>query len=383
MSSTPTLSLDEARRLALAAQGFDRPRPKRATVRHLRETIRRLGLLQIDSVNVVCPAHQMVPFSRVGPYDREAFYRLVYRSGEFAEHWAHEISIVPAESWPLLRYRRETDRVRPWGFSKVLEERAEYAAWVLEEVGRRGPLAADDLPAPDGADPRVPGAWIGTVMRGVLEAHFLRGALGAAGRRTDFSRVYDLTERLLPREHLCRQVTHDEGRRALLLQAARAHGIGTAKDLADYFRMPVTDAKPHLKELAASGELEEVRVEGWREPAYRNPGAKAPRKVDATALLSPFDPLVWCRPRVARLFQFDYRVEIFVPPEKRQYGFYVLPFLFGDRLAARVDLKADRTQGRLRVLGKWFEGRRTAAVANALSAELRLLGEWLELKISV
>ncbi len=382
MSSPSTLSLGEARRLALAAQGFDRVRPKRATVRHLRETIRKLGLLQIDCVNVVCPAHQMVPFSRVGPYDRDAFYRLVYHSGEFAEHWAHEISIVPVESWPLLRYRRETDRVRPWGFAKVLEERAEYAAWVLEEVGRRGPLAADDLPAPDSTDPRVPGAWIGTVMRGVLEAHFLRGALAAAGRRTDFSRLYDLSERLLPREHLCRQVTYDEGRRTLLLQAARAHGVGTAKDLADYFRMPVTDAKPRLRELVASGELEEVRVESWREPAYLDPCAKAPREVDTVALLSPFDPLVWCRPRVARLFQFDYRVEIFVPPAKRRYGFYVLPFLCGDRLAARVDLKADRTKGRLRVLGKWFEGRRTAPVADALSTELRLLGEWLELKVS-
>jgi uncharacterized protein YcaQ len=377
-----TLSLDEARRLALAAQGFDRARPRRATVRHLRETIRRLGLLQIDCVNVVCPAHQMVPFSRVGPYDRAALDRLVYRSGEFAEHWAHEISIVPTETWPLLRYRRETDRVRPWGFAKVLEERAEYAAWVLEEVRRRGPLAADELPPPEGAEGRIPGAWIGTVARGVLEAHFLRGALAAAGRRSDFSRLYDLSERLIPMQHRCRQVDHDSGRRALLLHAARAHGVGTAKDLADYFRMPVAQAKPRLRELVEAGELEEVRVEPWREPAYLDPRAKAPRKLEAAALLSPFDPLVWCRPRVARLFGFEYRVEIFVPPEKRQYGFYVLPFLLGEKLAARVDLKADRAKGRLRVLGKWFEGRRTANVADALSAELRLLGDWLQLKVS-
>lgn len=145
-----TLSLTEARRLALAAQGFHRKRPRQATVRHLRDTILRLGLLQIDCVNVVCPAHYMVPFSRLGPYDRSAFDKLVYRSGEFAEYWAHEISIIPAETWPLLRYRRETDRVRPWGFEKVLEERADYAAWVLEEIKRRGPLAADDLPPPEG-----------------------------------------------------------------------------------------------------------------------------------------------------------------------------------------------------------------------------------------
>src|SRR5271157_784285 len=196
-----SLSLAEARRMALAAQGFDRKRPRRATLRLLRDTVRRLGLLQIDYVNVVCPAHYMVPFSRLGPYDRARFDNLIYRSGEFAEHWAHEISIVPAETWPLLRYRRETDRVRPWGFEKVLEERAAYAAWVLEEVRRRGPLAAADLPPPEGAAGRIPGAWIGTVARGVLEAHFLRGTLAAAGRRSDFSRLYDLAEPLIPAEH--------------------------------------------------------------------------------------------------------------------------------------------------------------------------------------
>jgi uncharacterized protein YcaQ len=372
-----SLSLAEARRLALAAQGFDRQRPGRATIRHLRDTIRRLGLLQIDCVNVVCPAHYMVPFSRLGPYDRARFDQLVYRSGQFAEHWAHEISIVPAETWPLLRYRRETDRVRPWGFAKVLEQHAGYAAWVLEEVRRRGPLAADDLPPPDGAPLRIPGAWIGTVTRGVLEAHFLRGDLAAAGRRPDFSRLYDLAERLIPAEHRSPRVDYDEGRRGLLLQAARAHAVGTAKDLADYFRMPVGDARPRLRELVESGQLHEARVEGWREMAYLHPQAEAPRSIEAAALLSPFDPLIWCRPRVERLFGFHYRVEIFVPPEKRRYGFYVLPFLLGEKLVARVDLKADRATGRLRVLGKWFEGRKTPAVAAALSAELRVLEDWL------
>ena len=377
-----TLSLSEARRIALAAQGFDRERPRRATLRHLRETIRRLGLLQIDYVNVVCPAQYMVPFSRLGPYDRAAFDKLVYRSGEFAEHWAHEISIIPAETWPLLRYRRETDRVRPWGFEKVLEERAEYAAWVLEEVKVRGPLAADELPAPDGAARRIPGSWIGTVQRGVLEAHFVRGTLAAAGRRPDFSRLYDLTERLIAAEHHSRQVEHDDGRRALLRKAARAHGVGMAKDLADYFRMPVRDAVPRLRELVEMGEVEEARVEGWREAAYLDPQAATPRKIEAVALLSPFDPVIWCRPRALRLFGFDYRLEVFVPPKKRKYGFYVLPFLLGENLVARVDLKADRAEGRLRVLGTWFEGRETAVVRDALRAELKLLGDWLQLKVS-
>jgi len=348
----------------------------------LRETVRRLGLLQIDCVNVVCAAHYMVPFSRLGPYDRAAFDRLIYRSGEFAEHWAHELSIIPAETWPLLRYRRETDRVRPWGFARVLEERADYAAWVLEEVRRRGPLAADELPPPDGVAPRIPGSWIATVSRGVLEAHFLRGRLAAAGRRADFSRLYDLAERLIPAEHRCRQIDYDESRRALLVQAARAHGVGTAKDLADYFRMPVGDARPRLRELVESRRLLEAHVEGWRETAYLHPDAEAPRTIEAARLLSPFDPLIWCRPRVERLFGFHYRVEIFVPPHKRKYGFYVLPFLLADKLVARVDLKADRASGRLRVLGTWYEGRRTAAVAGALSGELRVLAEWLGMKIA-
>jgi uncharacterized protein YcaQ len=377
MSMVITLSLTEARRLALAAQGFDRKRPRRATVRHLGDTIRRLGLLQIDCVNVVCAAHYMVPFSRLGPYDRSAFDKLIYRSGEFAEHWAHEISIVPIETWPLLRYRRETDRVRPWGFEKVLEERADYAAWVLDEIKRRGPLAADDLPPPEGATRRIPGSWVGTVTRGVLEAHFLRGTLAAVGRRADFSRLYDLAERLIPAEHRSRRVEYDEGRRALLLQAARAHAVGTAKDLADYFRMPVREAKPHLRKLVESGQLHEARVEGWRETAYLDPNAEAPRRIETAALLSPFDPLIWCRPRVARLFGFEYRVEIFVPPEKRRYGFYVMPFLLGEKLVARVDLKMDRTKVHLRVQGKWFEGRKTAAADAALSAELRVLEDWL------
>lgn len=377
-----SLSRSEARRLALAAQGLHQARPRRATVRHLRETVRRLGLLQVDCVNVVCAAHYMVPFSRLGPYDRAAFDRLIYRSGEFAEHWAHELSIIPAETWPLLRYRRETDRVRPWGFARVLEERADYAAWVLEEVRRRGPLAADELPPPDGVAPRIPGSWIATVSRGVLEAHFLRGRLAAAGRRPDFSRLYDLAERLIPAEHRCREIDYDESRRALLVQAARAHGVGTAKDLADYFRMPVGDARPRLRELVESRRLLEAQVEGWRETAYLHPDAEAPRTIDAARLLSPFDPLIWCRPRVERLFGFHYRVEIFVPPHKRKYGFYVLPFLLADKLVARVDLKADRASGRLRVLGTWYEGRRTAAVAGALSGELQVLAEWLGMKIA-
>jgi uncharacterized protein YcaQ len=379
--SSDDLSLSEARRIALAAQGFDRPRPSgRVDARHLDRTIRRLGLLQIDSVNVLVRAHYQVPFSRLGPYERSLLDEVVYRRGAFTEQWAHEASIVPVEHWHLLRHRREVHRVRPYGFESFLAARPEYAAWVLDEVRSRGPLAAEDLPERDGIDRRIAGAWVGTVPRAVLEAHFGRGALAVAGRRPDFSRLFDLAERLIPPEHHGREVSRDEAQRALLLVAARSHGVGTADDLADYYRMPIREARPRLDELVEAGELRRVRVEGWREPAYLHEEARLPRRIDAASLLSPFDPLVWYRPRVARLFDFEYRIEIFVPGPKRRWGYYVLPFLLGERLVARVDLKADRAGRRLLVLAAYLEPHaRPEPVAAALAAELATLARWLDL----
>jgi uncharacterized protein YcaQ len=379
-----TFSLDEARRLALAAQGFDRPRPRGPSgAPHLARVVRQLGLLQIDFVNVLVPAHYQVPFSRVGPYDRPRLDDLVYRSRAFTEQWAHEASVVPMETWPLLGHRRAEHRVRPWGFESFLAERPDYARQVLDAVRARGPLTAEELPAPEGVGRRIPGAWH-TVPRAVLEAHFGRGLLAVADRRANFARVYDLAERVIPAEHHGRQVGRDEAQRQLLLRAARAHGVGTAADLADYYRLSVREARPRLAELVSAGALHEVKVEGWREPAYYHPQARLPRQVHAAALLSPFDPLVWCRPRVARLFGFDYRVEIFVPAEKRKWGYYVLPFLLGDRLAARVDLKADRPGRRLLVPAAYLEARAEAgAVAAALAAELRTLAAWLGLEMVV
>jgi hypothetical protein len=375
------LTLDEARRMALFAQGFANPRPSRPTARHIRETIRALGLVQIDAVNVVAPAHYQVLFSRLGPYDRARFDEVVYRSGEFTEQWAHEASIIPVSTWPLLRHRMLVSRFRPWGFERVMQENPEYTEWVLEQVRERGPLGADSLPAPDGVARRIPGAWVGTVPRAVLEAHFLRGLLAVVERRSDFSRVFDLAERRIAAEHHTREMDPAEADRELLRIAARAHAVGTAKDLADYFRMPVMTARPRLAELVAAGELRTVNVEGWREAAYLHPRAELPTRVDAASLLSPFDPLIWTRPRVARLFGFDYRVEIFVPPEQRRWGFYVLPFLLGDRLVARVDLKTDRAARRLDVQGAWVEdGVEAVAVAEALAKELRTLTRWLGLE---
>jgi uncharacterized protein YcaQ len=379
--SRDELSLGEARRLALAAQGLDRPRPVGPVgVPHLRRTIRQLGLLQIDFVNVLVPAHYQVPFSRLGPYPRSRLDDLVYRRREFTEQWAHEASIVPVDAWPLLRYRMERHRVRPYGFETFLEEYPDYVARVLDEVRSRGPLTAADLAGPEGGPERIEGAWFGSVPRAVLEAHFGRGLLAVAERLPNFARVYDLAERVLPPEHHGRRVGAEESRRELLRRAARAHGVGTAADLADYYRMPVGEARPRLAELVAAGALHQVRVEGWREPAYLHPEARLPERIEAAALLSPFDPVVWYRPRTARLFGFDYRVEIFVPPDKRRWGYYVLPFLLGDRLAARVDLRADRAGRRLLVLAAHLEaGLAPGTVAAALAPELRTLAAWLGL----
>ncbi len=389
------LSLSEARRIALAAQGFDRPRPRGPVdVHHLRCVIRQLGLLQIDYVNVLVPAHYQVPFSRLGPYATSPLDDLVYRRHEFTEQWAHERSIVPVETWPLLRHRRERHRVRPWGFEKFLEKNPTYVNWVLKEVRARGPLRADDLPDPRGMS-QLAGAWNVSrdprrmtdrwgwglaVKTQVLEAHFGFGRLAVAARLPNFARAYDLAERVLPPEHHLRQVGREEAQRELLRLAARSHGVGTADDLADYYRMPIREARQRIAELLEAGELREVQVEGWREPAYLDPSARLPGRIDASALLSPFDPVVWYRPRVARLFHFDYRIEIWVPQPKRRWGYYVLPFLLGDRLVARVDLKADRTGRRLLVLAAYIEpDAAPGTVADALAAELRAMAAWLSL----
>ena len=370
------LSLAEARRAALGAQGFDRPRPARAGAREIARTIRGLGLVQIDCVNVVVPAHYQVLYSRLGPYDRLVFDQVVYGSGEFTEQWAHEASIVPVETWPLLRHRMDLGRFANWGFAAAAERDPVYAAWVLEQVRERGPLGADELPSPEGVERRIPGSWVGTVPRAVLEAHFIRGTLAAVGRRSDFSRVFDLAERRIAAAHFERRVEREEAERELLRTASRSHGVATAKDLADYFRMKVGDARPRIAELVEAGDLAEVRVEGWREVAYLHRDARIPRRVEAASIISPFDPLIWTRARVARLFEFEYRVEIFVPPAQRQWGFYVLPFLLGDRLVARVDLKADRAARRLLVKGAWGEN----GVEGALARELRTLAGWLGLE---
>ncbi len=372
------MTLAEARRISLAALGLSRPQPSRPDARHMAAAVRRLGVLQLDSVNVVLRAQYMVLYSRLGPYDLAAFERVFYHSRQFTEQWAHEASIVPVETWPLLAHRRQAFRIRPSRFEPFLARHPEYVEQVLQAVRDRGPLNAADLPAPEGVPRKAEGTWMGTVPRGVLEALFARGRVAVASRGPDFARSFDLPERLIPAAQLARSLDIADQHRELIRMAARAYGIATLDDLADYWRMPVAEVRPRVTELVASGELETVQVESWRVPAYLHAEARRPRAVETSRLLSPFDPAVWYRRRLERLFQFEYRLEIFVPKPQRRWGYYVLPFLLGDRLVARVDLRADRRAGRLEVLSTHYESDvRKNDVKGPLEAELRKLEEWL------
>ena len=375
------LSLKQARRLALGAQGFSRRRPSgRVDVRHVRRVFDDLALLQLDFVNVVVPSHYLVLFSRLGPYDTRRLDELVFRRREVIEQWAHEASLVPAASWPLLAHRRRRHLPRPRNLAPFLARNPEYVARVLEVVRDAGPLLPEALPWPEDGSRKLEHSWFGSVRKAVLEHHFGLGRVAVAGRLGNFARVYDLAERVVDPEHHGREVDDGAAHRELVRQAARAHGVATAGDLADYFRMPAVEAKAAIEALAAAGELRPVRVEGWRETAYLDPAATVPRRVRAAALLSPFDPVVWTRRRAQRLFGFDYRFEIFIPREKRRWGAYVLPFLLGDRLVARLDVKSDRPGRRLQVLGAWAEPHAAPAeVAPPLAAELRTLAGWLGL----
>jgi uncharacterized protein YcaQ len=379
--ATDSLSLRDARRIALAAHGFGQPRPAgQVTAGDMARVVRKLGLLQIDYVNVLAPAHHLVIFSRLGPYSRPALHELLYRSGKFTEQWAHEASIVPAEVWPLLRHRMATRRLRPYGFDQFLEENAGYADWALEQVRQQGPMTAERLASSEGVDRRFRYAWSRTAQRAVLEAHFTRGTIAIADRLPNYARSYDLAERVLGREHLERRIEPVEAQRELLRRAAGALGVATAEDLADYYRMPVRDAKPGIAELAEAGEIRPVTVEGWRSPAYLHRDARLPRAIETAAVLSPFDPVVWFRPRAVRLFDFEYRIEIYTPAHQRKWGYYVLPFLHGERLAGRVDLKAERSKGELVVPGAYLEGHGDAeSTADAMARELKLVAQWLAL----
>jgi uncharacterized protein len=381
-SSGERLSAGLARRIALAAQGFADPRPGgEVGTRQLRRTVERLGVVQIDSVNVLSRSHYLPFFSRLGPYPRTALDALSNRRHDLFEYWAHEASFLPVRLQPLLRWRMAAAEEHAWGnMVRLQRERPGYVREVHDRVREGGPLRASQLiePRPD----RPGSMWNWHAGKVALEWLFFTGALTARARTAGFERVYDLTERVLPPE-VVQAPTPDrpDAVRALVGTAARALGVATETDLRDYFRLPVADARTAIAELVEGGELQPAQVEGWDRPAWLDPGARRPRWVRARALLSPFDSLVWERPRVERIYGFRYRLEIYTPAAKRVHGYYVLPFLLGDRLVGRVDLKADRQAGVLRVQSAHAErGVDAAEVAEALAAELRLMADWMALE---
>lgn len=374
------VSAGEARRIALAAQGFGRPRPTRPDdARHFRRAMRSVGVLQLDFVNVLLPAHFLILWSRLGAYDRRKCERFLYDSREYTEQWAHEASIVRAADWPLLAHRRRA--WQPWKRNPLalLPDPEGYLRDILEQVRAGGPVTANDIPEAPGPK-RKPGEWHRPVQRWALEHHFGRGMLGVRRRLSNFQRVYDLPARLIDDEHREKTVSEHDALRALLRQSAESLGVATLQDLADYYRMSPRAAAPRLAELVEDEVLTPVGVEGWRDQGYLYQGASFPRSIAGASLLSPFDPLVWYRPRAERLFGFEYRIEIYVPAAKRRWGYYVLPFRLGDRIVARVDLKADRKAGRLMVQSLHFEqGVDEGEAAAALQDELESLATWLDL----
>lgn len=371
------LTVEQARRIALAAQGFAEPRPAgRVDRRHLRRVFERMQVIQIDSVNVVARSQDLVLFSRLGPHPADLLPDAADH-GELFEYWVHEACHVPAEQHHLHRWRM-TDEHRWNGVRELVRRRPELVAEVRHRLADEGPLTAGDLSQRSG--PKKPW-WDWDDAKVVLEHLFHTGEVSARRRRPDFARLYDLTERMLPSEVLARATpTEAEARSELLLRAARAYGVATEDDLADYHRQRLTEVRPLLVGLVAEGRLERVDVEGWERPTYRHPEARLPRRVTARALLSPFDPVVWYRPRAERLFGFHYRIEIYTPAARRRYGYYVLPFLLGDRLVGRVDLKADRSGGRLLVRSAWLEPWADPdEVSAGLVGELGEMAAWLGL----
>jgi uncharacterized protein YcaQ len=376
-----TLSAGQARRIALAAQGFAEPRPAgRIDGRHLRRVIDRMGLLQIDSVNVLVRSHYLPVFSRLGPYPRDLLDRLSWgRKAELFEYWGHAASLIPLSLQPSLRWRMERSwsREDSWA-TRVTRERPGYLDGIRELVRREGPIGAG---ATGEERPNIPGSmWNWHDGKLALEFLFAVGEVMTAGR-PHFERLYDLTERVLPAEiRAVPTPAVEDGQRELVRVSARALGVGTLSDLRDYFRLPLADTRARVGELVESGELLPVRVEGWKDRAWLWAAAKVPRRISARALLTPFDPLVWERARAERLFDFRYKIEIYLPPPKRVYGYYVLPFLLGDRLVGRVDVKADRAGGVLQVRAAWSEHPSPPPeMAEELALELADLARWLGL----
>lgn len=387
---TQVVSLALARRIALTAQGLHRARPPAwgATTRDLTRVVNTLQIIQIDSVNVLTRSHYLPFFSRLGPYDTALLDQMRDRAPRrLIEYWAHEASLIPPELWPLFRFRME--RAHAWGVERVVQEHPGIVDAVRQEVADHGPITARQLEARMAHDhdrERTDWGWNWSIVKRALEHLFWAGEITSAGRSTQFERRYALPERTFPPAHRAAATAsppQDEAFRQLIERAARAHGIGSELCLRDYARLRGAQAGPAIESLVEEGVLHPVRVEGWRRPAYLHRDARRPRSVNARALLSPFDSLVWQRDRIEALFDFTYRIEIYTPAHKRVHGYYVLPFLLGDRLVGRVDLKADRAAGVLRVQQvTWEPGRGGAPDRSELDAELHLMAEWLRLRPS-
>jgi uncharacterized protein YcaQ len=365
-----------ARRIALAAQGFARPRPVAVGTRQLNLTLERIGLLQLDSVNVLERSHYLPMFARLGAYDKALLDRLTFaKKAPYREYWAHEAALIPLEDWPLFGFRRQDYRDYysvandPW-----LAAHADTLAWLRAELAEKGPLPASKIER-DAAAPRRGSWWDWDEVKRGLERMFRFGDVVSAGR-TGFERTYALPEQVMPTEVYRREVPREEAVRTLMERAARAHGIGTLSDFADYYRLKTGDAKPALASLVDEGVVHEVSVPGWKKAAYLHRDARIPRRIEATALLSPFDPVVWERDRALRMFGFHYRIEIYTPAPKRVYGYYTLPVLVDDALVGRIDLKNDRKRGVLRVQSAWREDGVADAVAERVVPALRELAAW-------
>jgi uncharacterized protein len=382
MASRTKFSLAQARRIALAAQGFHENRPEAATKRHLSRVLQRSHLLQIDSVNVLVRAHYMPLFSRIGAYDRNLLEKTAYhrKKREAFEYWGHEASLIRLDLQRFFRWRM--DRAKRGegiygGLARFGDEKRAFIEEVRREIAARGPIGAGDL----SIGGKGQGSWWGwSDGKRALEWLFWAGLVTTATRR-GFERIYDLPERVLPSDVLNAPTPpEDEAQRELLRLSIRALGIASERCLRDYFRLEPQDAKARIPELVEAGDLVPVTVEGWNGPVYLDPQARIPRRVGARALVSPFDPIVWERTRTERLFDFRYRIEIYTPAEKREFGYYCLPFVLGEKIVARVDLKADRAAGNLIVHSIHPEaGMAPDEIAPALGDELRLMAEWLNL----
>jgi uncharacterized protein YcaQ len=382
------LSSAEARRLALASLGFGGRKPVRAGAAHVRATAARLGAIQIDSVNVLARAHYLPTFSRYGPYAMSALDELAHGKREFFEYWAHAACFLPIDLHPLMRWRMDNQAD---GWAALTRKKKDFVEAVYREVAEHGPIGAGEI----SIGGKSKGSWWGwSEGKTAVELLFRQGRVAVAGRR-HFERLYDLPERVFPKTVLeARAVAAPEAKKTLLVRAARAMGAGTARDIAQYFHIDAwwdrlfvhgrrAPAKTQIlfDELVEEQRLERVRVHGWAQPAYVVPGARIPRSLDARAIVSPFDPVLWERKWTKAVFDFDYQIEIYVPGHKRIYGYYVLPFLMGDRFAARVDLKADRKSSTLIVHAAYVEPDLDARpVASALAEELRSMAAWLSLE---